>query len=92
MGFKNITLLKYYKSTDAALLTRKIKSIPAFQTITSPMKQVEGGWVADFGSRYFSEDFPYGLRWIKQLASVYSIIMEKVTKVYDWDIMIKNTN
>ena len=86
------TLLDYYESTDVASLTRKIKSIPAFQTITSPMKQVEGGWVADFGSRYFSEDFPYGLRWIKQLASAYSIIMETVTKVYDWGIMIKNAN
>ena len=47
------TLLDYYESTDAASLTRKIESIPAFQTILSPMKQVGGGWVADFENRYF---------------------------------------
>lgn len=55
-------LLDYYESTDAASFTRKIESIPAFRTILSPMKQVEGGWVADFENRYFSEDFPFGLR------------------------------
>lgn len=80
------TLLDYYESTDAASLTCKITSIPAFQTITSPMKQVEGGWVADFGSRYFTEDFPYGLRWIKELTTKYNINTPHIDKVYDWRI------
>jgi hypothetical protein len=37
------TLLDYYEGTDAASRTRKIQSIPAFQTITRPMQQTEGG-------------------------------------------------
>lgn len=78
------TLLDYYESTDAASLTRKIKSIPAFQTITSPMKRVEGGWVADFQSRYFTEDFPFGLRWIKELAIKNDIHTPMIEKVYYW--------
>lgn len=78
------TLLDYYESRDAASLTRKITSIPAFQTITSPMKQVEGGWMADFESRYFTEDFPYGLRWIKELTTNYGINTPHIDMVYEW--------
>ena len=78
------TLLDYYESTDAASLTRKISSIRAFQIITSPMKQVDGGWVVDFGSRYFTEDFPYGLRWITNLINQKNIIAPNIIKVYDW--------
>ncbi len=80
------TLLEYYESADASSLTRKIVSIPAFQSITSPMIQVEGGWKADFGSRYFTEDFPYGLRWIKELADKYGINTPVIDKVYQWGI------
>ena len=77
-------LLEYYESTDAASLTRKISSIPAFQTITSPMRQVEGGWQVDFTSRYFTEDFPFGLRWIKQLADERHIDTPLIDKIYHW--------
>ena len=77
-------LLDYYESTDASSLTRKIQSIPAFQTISSPMKQVEGGWMVDFESRYFTEDFPFGLRWIHDLCYKYQIYTPKIEMVYSW--------
>ena len=80
------TLLDYYESTDAGSLTRKISSIPAFQTILSPMVQVPGGWVADFTSRYFTEDFPFGLRWIRELARIHQIDTPVIDEVYDWGI------
>ncbi len=78
------TLLDYYESTDATSLTKKISSIPAFQTITSPMKQVDGGWMADFESRYFTEDFPFGLRWIKDLANKNQIATPTIDNVFHW--------
>ena len=78
------TVLDYYESTDAASLTRKIKSIPAFQTITSPMKQVDNGWLVDFESRYFTEDFPFGLRWIKELAEIKGVNTPNINIVYNW--------
>ena len=52
------TVLDYYESKDAEFLTKKISSIPAFQGISSPMKQVDGGWIPDFSSRYFLVLFP----------------------------------
>lgn len=78
------TLLDYYESTDAASLTRKISSIPAFQTILSPMKETPQGWIPDFASRYFTEDFPHGLRYIKQLADEHNIPTSTIDKVYKW--------
>ncbi len=78
------SLLEYYESTNAVSMTRKITSIPAFQTIISPMLEVEGGWKADFKSRYFTEDFPYGLCWIKKLAKQYNVNTPNIDKVYEW--------
>lgn len=78
------SLLDYYESYDAESLTRKISSIPAFQNITSPMKEVEGGWIPDFESRYFTEDFPYGLKSIISLAKENSVDCPNLNKVFDW--------
>ena len=78
------TLLDYYESTDAQSLTRKISSIPAFLNITSPMVQVPGGWKADFTSRYFTEDFPFGLRWIKELCKQNGVPTPVIDNVYNW--------
>lgn len=80
------SLLSYYESHDAASLTNKIKSIPAFKTIVSPMKKVENGWIPDFKSRYFTEDFPFGLRYIKELADKQNLQTPTIDKVYDWGI------
>lgn len=77
-------LLDYYESCDASSLTHKISNITAFQTITSPMKEVSGGWIPDFESRYFTEDFPYGLRFIKELAQKHNIDTPTIDKVYNW--------
>lgn len=78
------TLLDYYESTDAASLTRKIRSITAFKGITSPMKQTADGWTIDFTSRYFTEDFPYGLHHIYKLAKEHNIPCPNIEKVYRW--------
>ena len=80
------TLLDYYESYDAASLTRKLQSIPAFQTILSPMKQVEGGWMVDFGSRYFTEDFPFGLKSIYDAAHASQVSCPNIDRVYNWGI------
>lgn len=79
-----IPLLEYYESHDAASLTRKISSIAAFQTITSPMKMVDEGWVPDFESRYFTEDFPFGLKYIWTLAKELDVPIPTIDKVYRW--------
>lgn len=77
-------VLDYYESHDAKSLAAKLGSIQGFKGITSPMKQTDGGWVADFESRYFTEDFPYGLKYIWQLAHEKGISCPYIDKVYEW--------
>ena len=83
------TILDYYESTDAASLTRKLQSIEAFKGIRSPMKQVEGGFIPDIDSRYFTEDFPYGLRIIQQLAREHHIATPVIDKVMAWGLRVR---
>lgn len=80
------TVLEYYESHDAKSLATKLGSISGFKGITSPMKQVEDGWVPDFDSRYFTEDFPYGLKYIWKLAHENGIECPNIDKVYKWGI------
>lgn len=79
-------LLEYYESHDAGSLTQKIRSIKAFSSIKSPMIEVEGGWIPDFKSRYFTEDFPFGLRFIKELAQQNNVAAPVIDKIYNWGI------
>lgn len=78
------TVLDYYESTDVASLARKLQNIEAFKGIPSPMKPVEGGYIPDFQSRYFTEDFPYGLAFIHRLSHEKGVPSPTIDMVYEW--------
>lgn len=80
------SLLEYYESTDAASLTRKISSIQAFTNILSPMTETPEGWIPDFKSRYFTEDFPYGLQFIKNLAVKHGVATPTIDLILNWGL------
>lgn len=80
------TVLDYYESTDARSLARKLRSIEAFKGIKAPMRKEKEGYVPDFNSRYFTEDFPYGLAVIRQLCIEHHINAPVIDKVYLWGI------
>ncbi len=78
-------ILDYYESRDAASLTAKLRSIRAFQGILSPMTQLpSGGWTPDYSSRYFREDFPYGLRYICNLAHERGVPTPVMDELLEW--------
>lgn len=79
-------LIDYYESHDAPSLRRKIASITGFKGILSPMKQEPGGWVPDYSSRYFTEDFGYSLRYIYELLQTHNIDAPCIEKVYRWGL------
>lgn len=79
-------ILDYYESADADSLTQKLRSIKAFQNISSPMKAVEGGFIPDFGSRYFTEDFPYGMRFIVETAQKHHVSIPTTENIYQWGL------
>lgn len=78
------TVLDYYESTDMASLTRKLRSIEAFKGILSPMKETAGGYVPDFQSRYFTEDFPYGLAIVHRLTHEKGVPSPTIDRIYEW--------
>ena len=84
------TVLDYYESTDAVSLAKKLRSIEAFKGILSPMKQVEGGYIPDFQSRYFTEDFPYGLAIVHRLTHEKGVPSPTIDMVYDWGTKMLN--
>ena len=87
-------VLTYYESTDADSLTRKLRSIPAFQGILAPMKEADSQsqgqsqgqshFVPDFSSRYFTEDFAYGLSFARNLCHENGVPCPTMDKVYEW--------
>ena len=79
-------ILDYYESQDAPSLTRKLCSIQAFKGIAAPMKATEGGFVPDFSSRYFTEDFPFGLRIIQQQARQHGISTPVIDRILRWGL------
>ena len=40
----------------------------------------------DFHSRYFTEDFPFGMRFIIELAQEKGVQIPKMKEVYEWGI------
>lgn len=77
-------LLEHYESTDAESMTKKIRSITALSKVLSPMKAAESGFVPDFQSRYFTEDFPYGLAAIQKLAIEKGVNTPMIDEVMSW--------
>ena len=80
------SILDYYESTDEISLTQKLHDIKAFQGISSPMKAISGGFIPDFSSRYFVEDFPYGMRFIVETAQKHHVYIPTIEKVYQWGL------
>lgn len=81
-------ILPYYESTDAQSLTRKIRSISGFKGIKTPMLVSDQGWQPDLSSRYFQEDFNYGLRYIYQEAHRLGVNVPTIDKVYNWGLAL----
>lgn len=78
------SLKDYYEITDSKTFTKKIRSIAAFKNIDSPMVKTSEGWIPDFSSRYFTEDFPFGLKFIKDLAHEHNVVTPIIDQVYNW--------
>ena len=81
-----IVFLKVKSHHDAVSVKDKLSSISGLKGITSPMKQTAGGWVPNFGDRYFLEDFGFSLRYIYLLARKHGIATPNIDKVYLWGL------
>ena len=79
-----MSLRDYYESQKVDAMTKKIRGIKAFKGITSPMKEVEEGWIPDWHSRYFIADFSFGLKIIKDIAKMFGVFTPNIDIVWNW--------
>ena len=86
------SLLTYYGCSDAESLTNKMRDIDAFKGIKTPMKAVRGGYEPNFDNRYFTEDFPYGLKLIVEIARQHKLKTPTMEKVLAWGMSMLNLN
>lgn len=83
---------EHYEAPTVEAMTRKINSIPTFQTVFAPMVPApgnedaspEGAWVADTSSRMFTEDFPWGLAVIKGYCELFGVKTPVMDGVLSW--------
>ena len=78
------SLKNHYESSTIEAMTRKLCSIKSLHNLHSPMIKVEGGWIPDFNSRYFTADFPYGLAIIEEFAKILSFQVPNITDTLKW--------
>lgn len=74
----------HYESPTAELMTKKISSIAGFKGLTSPTIKVEGGYIPDFNSRYFTADFSYGLAILMQIADFVGLDAPNMRATLQW--------
>lgn len=83
-----ISLKEHYESPDANSMTRKISSIQSFKGLQTPVIAVDGGFIPDLHSRYFTADFSYGLTIIKQIADFAGTKVPNIDNILNWYSMI----
>lgn len=81
-----VSLRTYYESPTAEAMTKKLKSIKAFEVVQVPLIEKDGRYYPDFNSRMFLEDYPYGIAIIKYFAILTGVktpAIDKILKLYD---------
>lgn len=79
-----IPLSIYYESDTVEKMTKKITTIKSWHEMNSPMIEIDDSFYIDSKSRYFKEDFPYGLFILLEFARIYAVDVPYMTKVYQW--------
>jgi len=81
---KHYEIGKFYRSKERnELMTMKMKKLK-FLKDAAPMKKNEDGYSPDYSSRYFQEDFSYGLTIIKGFCEVTKIQTPQIDIVLQW--------
>lgn len=71
--FEYTNLFEHYGVDSAVALTKKLKSIPSFKQVMSPLIDKDREFVIDTSSRYIQEDLPFGTCIIKLFSQINNI-------------------
>jgi len=90
LKLSNIKSIKeHYEVNNEIELTNKIKNILAFKNIKTPMIKTIKGYIPNFNSRYFLEDFNDGLVYIYNMAKKNKISTPTIFNIINWYKKIK---
>ena len=78
------SLKVHYENNTVKGFTQKIRSIEGFKGLPTPTVKIEGGFIPDLDSRYFTADFNYGLFVIIQVSDLVGYKMPNCQSVFDW--------
>lgn len=78
------SLKDHYESHTVQAMTAKISGIEAFKGLKTPALEVEGGYIPDLHSRYFTADFSYGLTIIRQVADFAGVSVPNIDELMAW--------
>jgi len=85
IDLKRVGFIKeYFGAETPQQMTAKISSKPALINIHSPLIKTDKGYIPDFNSRYFLEDFPYGLCIIKSFCEMVELKTPFIDKILKW--------
>jgi hypothetical protein len=79
-----ISLRNHYEVCNSQELTYKLKSIKSLSNIYAPFIYKNNKYYIDNESRYFKEDFPFGLCIIKDFAIIGNIDTPMIDKILNW--------
>lgn len=82
--YEAVKVVDHYDSKDYKTLTKKISSIESFKNIFAPLKEINDRYKIDLSSRYFKEDFEYGLCTYKGYAMLCNIDTKEIDKIIYW--------
>ena len=55
------------------------------------MTPVDGGWIPDFNSRYFTADFPYGLAILEAFGDMIGCDIPNIKETMNWYDMVSKS-
>jgi predicted dinucleotide-binding enzyme len=79
-----VSLKTHYESNTVIEMTKKIRNIKSLAEIDAPLLFDNGKYIIDQKSRYFIEDFPFGLCIIKGFSDIVGVNTPTIDKILNW--------
>ena len=70
--------------SDQSTLVACMRTNSGYAGLTHPMMSKDGGFVPDFTYRYTTEDIPYGLLVLKQIADMAGVETPVISEIIEW--------
>lgn len=80
----------HYESETPQQLTAKIASIESLKGLKTPSVEINGKYIPDLNSRYFTADFTFGLGILVQIAELLEVEVPNMKETLEWYLKIES--